>query len=169
MKLTFKLLIFLHAISFQSESLFAQDSLSLLQISKISNANKVKQIDPNSYFKVKPHEGKKLKAKFASVGDDFIITTINDTIYFGDIKWIKLKMKISGFEKTAAITGVFAGSYLSFATVPAAIYFIVVEGVFWPLIPATTTLSAAVIGYKTLAGRRYYTKKWKFETSTQLN
>lgn len=169
MKLTFKLLIFLLAISFQSVSLFAQDSLSFLQVSKISNPKKVKQIDPNSYFKVKPHDGKKLKAKFASVGDDFIITTTNDTIYFGDIKWIKLKMKISGFEKTAAITGVFAGSYLSFVTVPAAIYFIVIEGVFWPLIPATATLSGAVIGYKTLAGRRYHTKKWKLESSSQFN
>lgn len=171
MKLIFKLnlLIFLLAFVFLSDNLFAQDSLIHLQISKISNIKKVKQVDSNSYFMVKPHDVKKLKAKFASVGDDFIITTTNDTIYFVDIKWIKLKMKISGFEKAAAITGVFAGSYLSFGTVPMALYFLAVEGMFWPLIAPAATLSAVVIGYRTLAGRRYHTKKWKFEASTQFN
>ena len=169
MKQTFKLLIFLLALSFQSENIFAQDSLSFLQISKISNPNKVKQVDPNSYFKVKPHDGKKLKAKFAAIGDDFIISTSNDTIYFGDIKWIKLKMKISGLANAAAITGVFAGTYLSFGTVPMALYFIAVEGVIWPVIAPVATLSAAIIGFRALAGRRYHTKKWKLETSSQIN
>jgi hypothetical protein len=169
MKLIFKLLIFLFVISFQSESLFAQDSLSFLQISKISNAKKVKQVDPNSYFKVKPHDGKKWKAKFVSANYDFIVSTTNDTIYFVDIKWINLKMKVSGFEKTAAITGVFAGSYLSFGTFPMAIYFLAAEGMFWPVIAPAATLTLAVIGYKTLAGRRYLTRKWKLEASTQFN
>ena len=169
MKLTFKLLIFLLAISFQPENLFAQDSLYLLQISKISNAKKIKQVNPNSYFKVKPHDGKKLKAKFASVGDDFIISITNDTIYFGDIKWIKLKMKISDFASAAALTGVFSGTYLSFGTVPMALYFIAAEGVFWPLVAPVATLSVAIIGFRTLAGRRYHTKKWKLETSSQFN
>jgi len=169
MKQTFKLLIFLLALSFQSENIFAQDSLSFLQISKISNPNKVKQVDPNSYFKVKPHDGKKLKAKFAAIGDDFIISTTNDTIYFGDIKWMKLKMRISGLANAAAITGVFAGTYLSFGTVPMALYFIAVEGVIWPVIAPVATLSAAIIGFRVLAGRRYHTEKWKLETSFQFN
>lgn len=169
MKLTLKLLIFLLAISFQSENIFAQDSLSFLQISKISNPKKVKQVDPNSYFKVKPHDGKKLKAKFADIGYDFIISTTNDTIYFGDIKWIKLKMKISGLANAAAITGVFAGTYFSFGTVPMALYFIAVEGVIWPVIAPVATLSAAIIGFRVLAGKRYHTKKWILETSSQFN
>lgn len=169
MKLTFKLLTFLLAITLQSEILFAQDSLSFLQISKISNPNKVKQVDPNSYFKVKPHDGKKLKAKFASVGNDFIISTTNDTIYFSEIKWIKLKMQLNRIEKAAAVTGVFAGTYLSFVTVPAATYFIIVNGVFWPVIPATATVSAAIIGFRSLAGHRYQTKKWKLEGNNTHN
>jgi len=169
MKLTFKLLIFLLAISFQSENLFAQDSLCFLQISKISNTKKVKQVEPNSYFKMKPYDGKKLKAKFAAIGDGFIISTINDTIYFSDIKWIKLKMKIGGLANAAAITGVFAGTFLSFGTVPMALYFIAAEGVFWPVLAPAATLSAAIIGFRALAGRRYHTKTWKLETSSQFN
>ena len=171
MILNFKLnlLIFSLAILFQSENLFAQDSLYHLQISRIANTKKIKQVDTNSYFKVKPHDGKKLKAKFAALGDDFIISTTSDTIYFGDIKWIKLKMKISGLANAAAISGVFAGTYLSFGTVPMALYFIAVEGVIWPVIAPVATLSAAIIGFRALAGRRYQTKKWKLEAMAPLN
>lgn len=168
MKLSFNLLIVLLVISLQSENLFAQDSLSFLQISKVSNPKKVKQVDPDSYFKVKPFDGKKLKAKFAGIGDGFIISTINDTIYFSDIKWIKLKMKIGGLENAAAITGVFAGTWLSLGTVPMALFYIT-EGIFWPVIAPVATLSAAVIGFRTLAGRRYHTKKWVLETRSQFN
>ena len=171
MKLNFKLnlLIFLLAILFQSENLFAQDSLYHLQISRIANAKKIKQVDSNSYFKFKSHNGKKMKSKFAKIEYDFIISTTNDTIYFNEIKWIKLKMQLNRFEKAAAITGVFAGSYLSFGTVPMAIYFLVIEGMFWPVIAPVSSLSVAVIGFRTLSGRRYSTKKWKLEASTQLN
>lgn len=165
MKLAIKLLILMLVISFQSGNLFSQDSVTFLQVSKISNPKKVKQVDPNSYFKVKPHDGRKLKAKFASVGDDIIISTTNDTIYFDDIKWIKLKMEISGFSKAAAITGVFAGTWLSFGTVPLAIYYIAAEGMFWPVIAPAATLSVAIFGFRALAGRRYHTKTWKLESS----
>lgn len=171
MKLNFKLnfLIFLLAILFQSENLFAQDSLYRLQISRISNAKKVKQVDSNSYFKYKSHNGNKLKAKFAKIGDDYIISTTNDTIYFGEIKWIKLKMQLNGIEVATAVTGVFAGAYLSMGTVPMAMYFLAIEGMLWPIIAPAATISAAVIGFRTLVGRRYYTKKWELEATTPIN
>jgi hypothetical protein len=78
-------------------------------------------------------------------------------------------VKISGFSNAAAVPGVFAGTWLSFGTVPMALYFIAAEGMFWPVIAPVATLSVAIIGFRTLAGRRYHTKKWKLETSTQLN
>jgi hypothetical protein len=171
MKLTIKrcFLIILLAFLFQSENLFAQDSLYHLQISRISNPQKVKQVDSSSFFKYKLHNEKKLKARFAKIEEDFIISTSNDTIYFSEIKWIKLKMQISRFGKTAAIIGVSAGSYLSLATVPMAAMVFAIDGLLWPIIAPAATLSAAVIGFRTLSGRRYHTKKWELEATTLPN
>lgn len=171
MKRTFKLnlLVILLTIFLPTVKLFAQDSICHLQITRISKAKKIKKVDSNSFFKLKQHNGKKLKSKFSAAGEDFIVTTTNDTIYFSEIKWIKLKMQLNGIEKAASITGVFAGTYLSFGTVPMALYFIAAEGVFWPIIAPVATLSAAIVGFRTLAGRRYQTKKWKLEANYILN
>jgi hypothetical protein len=171
MRLTIKLyfLIFLLPFLFQTENLFAQDSLYHLQISRISNAKKVKQVDLSSFFKYKPYNGKKLKTRFAKIGEDFIISTSTDTIYFSEIKWIKLKMQLSRLEKTAAITGVFAGTYLSLATVPMAAMVFAIDGLLWPIIAPVATLSAAVIGFITLGGRRYHSKRWELEATAPFN
>jgi len=171
MKRTFKLniLVILLTIFFPSVNLFAQDSICHLQVSRISKAKTIKKVDSDSFFKLKLYNGKKLKSKFAAVGEDFIVTTTNDTIYFSEIKWIKLKMQLNGIEKAASITGVFAGTYLSFGTVPMALYFIAAEGLFWPIIAPVATLSAAFIGFRALAGHRYQTKKWKLEAYHILN
>lgn len=171
MKLTFKLnlLVILLSIFLPTVKLFAQDSIYHLQVSGISKAKKIKLVESDSFFKLKQHNGKKLKSKFSVVGEDFIVSKTNDTIYFSEIKWIKLKMQLNGIEKAASITGVFAGTFLSFGTVPMALYFIAVEGVFWPVTAAAATLSAAIIGFRALAGRRYNTKTWKLEANYILN
>ncbi|GAB1454361.1 hypothetical protein MASR2M47_44170 [Draconibacterium sp.] len=78
-------------------------------------------------------------------------------------------MQISRFGKTAAIIGVSAGSYLSLATVPMAAMVFAIDGLLWPIIAPAATLSAAVIGFRTLSGRRYHTKKWELEATTLPN
>jgi hypothetical protein len=44
-----------------------------------------------------------------------------------------------------------------------------IDGLLWPIIAPVATLSAAVIGFRTLSGRRYHTKKWELEATTLPN
>ena len=157
-------LIIILIISFFAICSSAQNSEKTITLSKISNHKKVKQIDPNSYFKVKTINGKKLKGKFASVSDNYFISTENDTILLNEIYWIKAKSQISGLVKALAITGVFAGIFFSFGTVPAALSFIAMESNFCVILAPAATISASVIGIRTLGGRRYKLKRWKLET-----
>jgi len=157
-------LIIVLFISFFAMHSSAQNSGKTLILSKFSNQKKVKQIDPNSYFKVKTIDGKKLKGKFASVSDNYFISTENDTILLNEIIWIKAKRKISGLVKGLAITGVLAGTYFSFGTIPAAISFIAMQSNYWVILAPAATISASVMGIRTLGGRRYKLKRWKLET-----
>ena len=60
MKLTFKLnlLVIFLTIFLQSKNLFAQHSLYYLQISRISKPKKINQVDSDSFYKLKQHNGK---------------------------------------------------------------------------------------------------------------
>jgi hypothetical protein len=148
---------------------FAQNAENVLSLSRISNHKKVKQIAPNSFFKLKTIGGVKIKGKFAGASKNYLTTTENDTILFSDIRWIKAKRELTKLGKGLAIAGVFAGAYFSLATVPAALMIMAMHANYWIILAPVATLSATVAGYKTLKGRRYKMKRWKLETKNTIN
>ena len=162
-------LIFVLFISLFSMNLFAQNANIVLTLSKYSNQKKVRQIDPVSYFKVKTNASKKLKGKFSSISDNYFVSTENDTIYLNEINWIKAKRKLKKWEKAIAIPSVFAGTFFSFGTIPAAFMIMSMESTPLIFLVPIATVSIAIYGFVTLGGRRYKMKRWKLDTQKILN
>lgn len=146
---------------------FAQSTENVLILTKQSNQKKIKQIDPDSYFKLKTIDGEKLKGKFDSVYDNYFVSAENDTIFLNDICWIKAKKQLTKLEKSLAIAGVFAGIYFSLATIPAA--FMIIESNALIILAPIASISATVGGFRILGGRRYKMKRWKLDTQRILN
>lgn len=171
MKITSKKinLIFLLSFTFLALNSFTQNVENVLILSKKTNQKKIKQIDPNSYYKVKNIDGKKLKGKFANVSDNYFISTKNDTIFLNEIYWIKAKQKLTKGKKAIAITAVFAGTFFSFGTIPAALMFAMTYSNYWVILAPIATISASVFGIRTLGGRRYKMNKWKLKTKNIIN
>ncbi len=171
MKLTFKVfyLTFIICISIFNLKSYAQDSGNVLILLKYSNESKTKQIDPNSYFKVKTIDGKKLKGKFADVYENYFLTTTNDTIYLNEIDWIKARKQLTKWEKGLGIVGVFGGTIYSCASTMAALMFIALEANYWVILAPAVIIPATIISFRTLVGRRYKLKKWKLKTQILIN
>jgi hypothetical protein len=145
-------------------SCHAQNSGNLLFLSQISNRNRIKMIDSHSYFKIKTNAGDKIKGKFSIVAEDYFVSTKGDTIYINEIEWIKAKRQLAKWEKATATAALFSGIYFSFGTVPAAFIILAMEGNAWIILAPVVTISAAIIGFRTLGGRRYNLKIWKLES-----
>lgn len=155
-------------VVFSTQSL-AQNTENVLVLSKISNPEKTKQIDPNSYFKVKTIEGKKIKGKFADVHENYFLTTTKDTIYLNEINWIRARKELTKWEKGLGIAGVFGGTIYSGASTMAALMYIALEANYWVIIAPAIIIPATIIGFRTLIGRRYKLRKWELATKAVIN
>jgi hypothetical protein len=127
------------------------------------NSTKVREIDSDSYFKVKTREGKKLKGKFDVFADDYFVSLNNDTIFFNEIKWIKAKTEWSKWQTGLAVTATFAGIWFSIGAIPAAFFVLATEGTAIVFLAPAATITSTVIGFRMLAGRKYKMKKWGLE------
>jgi hypothetical protein len=171
MYLTFKRihLILIVCISILSFESYAQEKVNVLFLSKYSNKSRVKQIKPNSYFKVKTIKGKKLKGKFDEVHENYFISTEKDTILINEIDWIKARKQLTKWERGLGIAGVFGGTIYSGASVIAALMIIAMEANYWVILAPAVIIPATIISFRTLAGRRYKMKRWKLEAQTSFN
>ena len=157
-------LLFVSLLYLFCASVHAQNPDKKLFLTKVSKPEKIKEVDSQSHFKVKTIDGEKIKGKFFSFANDYFVSTNNDTIRINEIRWIKAKKHLGKWEKTAAIIATFSGIYFSIGTVPAAFIITAMEGNAWIILAPVATLTAATIGFRALAGRKYHLKNWKLET-----
>lgn len=126
-------------------------------------------IDDDSRFKMKLNNGKKINGKVQYFAESFFVSDKGDTVQYNQIDWIKLPRELTEFQKTAAFAGLALGAFLSFAAVPAALYFVAVEANYAMILLPIATVSTAVVGLKLLTGRRYHLDKWEIQpVSLQL-
>ena len=163
--LCFFLLILLFAFV---ENTFAQQIKIPLVLAK-QQSGKIKNIDSKSFFKVKTTQGKKVKGKFSAFGDDYFVSAANDTIFFNDIVWIKVKTELTKWETGLAITATFAGVWFSIGAIPAAFYFLAMEGTAIVFLAPAATLTSTVIGFRMLGGRKYKMSRWNLENIKVIN
>jgi hypothetical protein len=143
----------------------AQSEKYIIQMVKgDGNEPRIVVIDDDSMFKLKLNNGQKIKGKVQYFAEAFFVSEKGDTVQYNGIDWIKLSRELTEFQKIAAFTGLGLGAFLSFATVPAAMYFIVVEANYVMILAPIATVSTAVIGLRLLTGRRYHLDKWKIQS-----
>ena len=153
--------IFLLISEFQSQ---AQSGKFIIQMVKDSENNpRIVVIDDDSRFKLKLNNGQKIKGKVRDFNESFFVTVKGDTVAYNKIDWIKLQRELTNFQEIAALSAFLVGGYLSLGTVPAALFFIAMEGAYWIVLAPIASVSTAVIGLKLLSGRRYHLDKWKIQ------
>lgn len=171
MRLRFRYFISVYFVimvaSFQSQ---AQSGKSIIQMVKNSDSDlRIVLIDDDSRFKLKLNSGQKVKGKVQNFNEYYFTTVGGDTINYNDIDWIKLQRELTEFQKIAAFSALALGAWLSFGTVPAALYFVAVEANYFVILAPIATISTSVIGLRLLTGRRYHLDKWQIQpVSRQL-
>jgi hypothetical protein len=155
-------LILLIILSVLISNGFAQEYTKSLILAK-QRSGKIKAIESTSYFKIKSTDGEKQKGRFAEIGSDYFISEGNDTIFFEDVVWIKAKTELTKWGTAAAITATFAGIWFSIGAIPAAMYFIAIEGAAIVLLATAATISSTVVGFRMLGGRKYQMNRWNLD------
>ncbi|MBN2635937.1 MAG: hypothetical protein JXR61_06685 [Prolixibacteraceae bacterium] len=163
-KYSFILLLFFICI-FQNT--YSQQTANQLYITNISNQSKTINVDTNYFIKIKTTDREKIRNKFSIINEGLFISNENDTINLNEIEWIKARKQLLQWQKTTAKIALVSGLYFSFATVPAALIIPAMGGSFIIILAPIATISASVIGVKTLAGRKYKLNKWTFEITEQ--
>lgn len=153
--------IFLLILDFQSQA--RSDKFIIQMVKGTENNPRIVMIDDDSRFKLKLNNGQKIKGKIQDFNETFFTTVKRDTVAYNEIDWIKLQRELTNFEEIAALAGLAIGTYLSFATVPAAMYFITMQAQYVIILAPIASISTAVIGFKLLTGRRYHLDKWKIQ------
>ncbi len=153
--------IFLLISEFKSQ---AQSGKFIIQMVKGSENNpRIVVIDDDSRFKLKLNNGQKIKGKVKNFNESFLTTVKGDTVAYHEINWIKLQRELTNFQEIAAVAVFAIGTYLSFATIPAAMYFITMQAQYVIILAPIASISTAVIGFKLLTGRRYHLDKWEIQ------
>lgn len=163
----FKYLTLLFFISFWFQNITAQEDNQVLILKNLSSG-KEKLVAPNSKFKAKLTNKKKIKGRIAEVKDSFFISGKNDTINFSDIYWLKAKKQLSKMQRGAGIVGLFAGILYTPATFMGTTMLYIMHRS-TPGNPAIFLVNAIptgvlIISVRTLAGRRYKMKNWELQT-----
>lgn len=147
----------------------AQNNHNLLLL-KNRISQKTKAVAPHSKFKVKTLKKNKFKGRITEISDSFLVSDVNDTIYFNDIRWIKAKKQLTKWERGAGIAGVFIGALYTPVSFIAAAMNHTMGGaspvVF--LIPAVP-IGTGIFSIRTLGGRRYKMKKWELYSMSPNN
>lgn len=166
-KLLFCVLFF---ILLSSAQLQAQTEKYIIEMVKgDGNEPRIVVIEDDSRFKMRLNNGQKIKGKVQYFAESFFVSEKGDTVQYNQIDWIKLQRELTEFQKIAAFTGLALGAYLSFGTVPAAMYLIAVEANYAIILAPIATVSTAVISLRLLTGRRYHLVKWTIQpVSLQL-
>lgn len=160
-KLHLCVLFFILLSGFQSK---AQTEKYIIQmVSGDGNEPRIVVIDDDSRFKLNLINGLKIKGKVQFFADSFFVSDKGDTVQYTQIDWIKLPRELTEFQKIAAFSALALGAYLSFGTVPAALYFAAVEANYVVILAPIATISTAVIGLRLLTGRRYHLDKWEIQ------
>ncbi|MFW6309743.1 MAG: hypothetical protein ACOC1D_01460 [Prolixibacteraceae bacterium] len=150
-------------------TLNAQHNNNLLLL-KNRNSQKTKIVAHHSKFKAKTLGKKKFKGRITKISDSFLVSDVNDTIYFNDICWIKAKKQLTKWEQRAGIAGMFVSALYTPVSLLAVTMISMMEGtkpvVF--LIPVTP-IGIGIISIRTLGGRRYKMKKWELYSISSNN
>ena len=154
-------LIIILLFSFRVQAQSANTTIHMVKGTE--NNQRIIVIDDDSRFKLQLYNGQKIKGKVQSFNGNFFISVKGDTIFYHQIDWIKLQRELTNFQEIAAVAAFVIGSYLSFATIPAAMYFIAMQSQYLIILAPIASISTAVIGFKLLTGRRYHLDKWKIE------